>query len=466
MTSPLKHSKVGTMPHQSGSSRIDPFRLFSPEIVGLINHLLDPPDTERLRRVCRSWKVLSQFLNGHGTIARYCPAVYTSMLADGSLPTADTANACFRRWLCYEESIAAGLAHSVFRSCQVTMFDICNHMLVAGNVTGRLLVRKLQQGSNNTRQQSHQLSLRKILRPFIAVDFWLLEVFATVDGDLITHTDTGAKSYVARITSTGKVVWHVEQKFSGVAVGAKLVYQLHWNDFCALETLDLANGVQKKFSTNALPPRAPKSFGVFKLILSADEAFLAVKVKNQLLFIFKTSTGQLAHIEEPVSLGYTAYDECWVSSEPDSSGFVEACWEQGRISIIYLYTHQLSTGIFHRTKMMSFPEDNSAPRGGIDIGRRLIFEEQPDKHGVSSFLVRPLKTLNPNETDNGTASRPTILTMATEKSRERKPIELPRRAYLEDLEDYSNFFGIYDGYLVFHHIFTGRLMIADFRPPW
>lgn len=392
------------------------------------------------------------------------------MLADGSLPTTDTANACFRRWLCYEKSIAAGLAHSVFRSCRVTMFDICNHTLVAGNLTGRLLIRKLQQGSNHTRPQSHQLSLKKILRPFLAVDISMLEVFATVDGDIITHTYTEATSCVARITSTGKVVWYVEQGFSAVAVGANCVYQLNCGSgvgtIFALQTLDLANGVQKSYSKVAWPSRAPKSFGSFKLILSADEAFLAVKVKNQLLCIFKTSTTQLAHIEEPVSLGYTAYDDCWISPEPDSSGFFEACWEQGRVSIIYLYTHQHSTGTFHRTKMMSFPEDKSAPRGGVDIRRGLIFEEQADRYGVSSFLVRPLKTLNPNETAIGTASCPTILTMATEKSRERKPIELPRRADLDGLEDYSNFFGIYDGYLVFHHIVTGRLMIADFRPPW
>ncbi len=274
-------------------------------------------------------------------------------------------------------------------------------------------------------------------------------------------------SCVARITSIGKVVWYVEQHCSGVAVGAKCVYQFHcgpdFADFCALETLDLANGVQKNYLTVAWPS---KSFGSFKLILSADEAFLAVKVENRLLCIFKTSTGQLAHIEKPISLGYTAYDDCWMSPEPDSSDFIEACWEQGRVSIIYLYTHQVSTGTFYRTKIMSFPEDSFAPHGGIDIRRRLIFEEQSDENGVSSFLVRPLKTLNPNGTDNGTASCSKILTMATEKSRERKPIELPRRAYHKAHEPYSNSFRIYDGYLVFHHIVTGRLMIADFRPPW
>jgi len=458
------------MPHQSGSFRIDPFHLFPPEIVGLINDLLDPPDTERLRRVCRSWKALSQSLNGQGAVARHCPVAYTSLLVRRNLAHENTANACFRRWLCYEESISAGLAHSVFRACEVTMFDICNHMLVSGNLSGRLLVRKLQPGSNNTRQQSHQLSLKKILRPFIAVDLWLEGVFTTVDGDLITHTDAKTVSSIARITSMGKVVWCVEQDCSGVAVGANCVYLFHcgpdFGNFCALGTLDLVNGVQKSYSTVVWPSRAPKSFGSFKLILSADEAFLAVRVKNQLLCIFKTSTGQLAHIEEPVSLGYTAYDDCWMSPEPDSSDFLEACWEQGSVSIIYLYTHQVSTGTFHRTKIMSFPEDGFAPRGGIDIRRRLIFEEQSDKNGVSSFLVRPLKTLNPNETDNGTTSCRKFLTMATEKSRERKPIELPRRAYHEAHEPYSSSFGIYNGYLVFHHIVTGRLMIVDFRPPW
>lgn len=466
----IKALKVGTMPPQSGLSRIDPFRLFPPEIVGLINHLLDPPDTERLRRVCRSWKALSQFSNGYGTMARYCPAVYTSMLADGSLPTADTANACFRRWLCYERSIAAGFAHRVFRFCEVTMFEIRNHILVSGNSSGRLLVRKLHSGSADFSQQSYQLSLKKILRPFIAVEFSLMGVLATGDGDLIIHTETKLKSQVARITSTGKVVWFVEQEYSGAVIGANSVYHFHCGPglgrVCALETMDLTTGVQKSYSRVAWPSRAPKSFGSFKLVLSADEAFLAVKLKNQLLCIFKTSTGQLAHVEEPEPLGYTAYDDCWMSSEPDSPDFLEACWEQGRVSIIYLYTHQVSTGIFHRTRMMSFAEDSSAPRGRVDIRRGLVFEEQSDEHGVSSFLVRPLEALDPDGTGNKKASCPKNLTMAAGKSRERKPVELPRRRYEEDYEQDSNSFGFYDGYLVFHHIVTGRLMVADFRPPW
>jgi len=455
---------------QSETSRIDPFRVLPAELVGLINELLDPPDTERLRRVCRSWKALSQFSNGYGAVARYCPVVYTLMLADGSLPTANPANACFRRWLCYEESVAAGLAHSVFRACEATMLDIRNHTLVSGNLSGRLLVRKLQPSFNNTRERSHQLSLKKILRPFISVDFWLMGVFATADGDIITHTDAETVSCVARITSTGKVVWCVEQDCSGVAVGANCVYQFHcgpgFDGVCALETLDLANGVQKDYSTVALPSLALKAFGYFKLILSADEAFLAVKLKNQLLCIFNTATGQLAPIEEPEPLGYTAYDDCWMSPEPDSSDFLEACWEQCRVSIIYLYTYQVSTRKFHRTKIMSFPEDSSAPRGGIDIRRRLIFEEQSDENGVSSFLVRPWKALNSDGIDNETASCPSILTMATGKTRERKPVELPRREYHEAHEQYSNVFGIYNGYLVYHHLVTGRLMVADFRPPW
>lgn len=413
MTLPRRHSKVGTMPTQGELSRIDPFRSFPPEIVGLINHLLDPPDTERLRRVCRSWKALSQFFNGYGTMARYCPAVYTSMLADGSLPTADTANVCFRRWLCYERSIAAGFAHRVFRFCEVTMFEIRNHTLVSGNSSGRLLVRKLHSGSADLSQQSYQLSLKKILRPFIAVEFSLLGVLATGDGDLIIHTESKVTSHVARITSTGKVVWVVEQQYSGAVIGANSVYQLHYGPRvgrgCALGTLDLTTGVQKSYSRVAWPSRAPKSFGTFKLILSADEAFLAVKVKTQLLCIVKTSTGQLAHIEEPVSLGYTAYDDCWMSPEPGSSDFLEACWEQGRVSIIYLYTYQVLTGTFHRTRMMSFAEDSSAPRGGIDIRRRLIFEEHSDEHGVSSFLVRPLEAFSSDGTGNKTASCPRTL---------------------------------------------------------
>ena len=350
------------------------------------------------------------------------------------------------------------------------MFEIRNNILVSGNSYGRLLVRKLHSGSADFSQQSYQLSLKKILRPFIAVEFSLMGVSATGDGDLVIHTESKVKSHFARITGTGKVVWFFEREYSGAVIGANSVYQFHCGPslgrVCVLETLDLTTGVQKSYSRVAWPSRAPKSFGAFKLILSADEAFLAVKVKNQLLCIFKTSTGQLVHIEEPETLGYTAYDDCWMSPEPDSSNFLEACWEQGRISIIYLYTHQVSTGTFHRTKMMNFAEDSSAPRGGIDLRRRLIFEEQSDEHGVTSFVVRPLEAFNLDGTGNKTASCPKTLTMAAGNSRERKPITLPRRKYEVDYEQDSNSFGIYDGYLVFHHIVTGRLMVADFRPPW
>lgn len=42
----------------------DPFRYLPTESAQQINDLLDPPDTERMRRVCRSWKALSELLNG------------------------------------------------------------------------------------------------------------------------------------------------------------------------------------------------------------------------------------------------------------------------------------------------------------------------------------------------------------------------------------------------------------------
>ncbi len=102
------------------------------------------------------------------------------------------------------------------------MFVICNHMLVSGNLSGRLLVRNLQPCSS--------ASLKKILRPVIAVDLWLMGVFATVDGDLITHTDAKTVSCVARITSTEKS----SGKSNKIAVAQQLAPTVSTNSIAVL----------------------------------------------------------------------------------------------------------------------------------------------------------------------------------------------------------------------------------------
>ena len=195
----------------------------------------------------------------------------------------------------------------------------------------------------------------------------------------------------------GEVVWFMKHECSSLAVGAKCFYVLHVHGnvggFYGLETLDLENVVSRARSMAVAPYRAANSFCDLRMVLSADEALIAVKLKNELLCIFETSSGQLMHIEEPEPLGYDASDACWVYSTAKQSEFMEVCWKQGRVSIIYLTKRRpLSTGNIRRTKVMSFAEDSLAPRGGLDIHRNLTFEERIDRHGVCLFLVKPLKT--------------------------------------------------------------------------
>ena len=299
--------------------RFDPFRHLPPEIVGLINGLLDPPDTERLRRVCKSWKALSEFFNDHGALERHFPTVCNSTIAEGDVTTAKLANVRFRQWLCYEQSLAAGLVQSVVRACEITVWDIRNHLLVSGNSSGRVLIRTLRSGSNNTCPDRRQLSLKTILQPFRkAKYFWLNDIFATVNGDIVTQLVTDSRQAIARVTSMGEVVWFMKHECSSLAVGAKCFYVIHVHGsvggFYGLETLDLENGVSRARSTDVAPYRAPNSFGDLRMVLSADEALIAVKLKNELLCIFETSSGQLMYIEEPEPLGYDASDACWVYS--------------------------------------------------------------------------------------------------------------------------------------------------------
>ena len=65
--------------------------------------------------------------------------------------------------------------------------------------------------------------------------------------------------------------------------------------------------------------------GALRVVLSADEVPIAVKRKNELLYRFETSSGQLMHIEEPEPLGGDASDACWVHSPAKPSEFMEVC---------------------------------------------------------------------------------------------------------------------------------------------
>lgn len=431
----------------------------------MIIDLFEPTDTERLRRVCKAWKMLSESLVGRKAVARYCSAQYKSLLAKGKLQDANAANECFRKWLCFEQSLTAGLANEVYTLCEVTKFDIRGDMLVTGNNSGRLLLRTMRPTSLTALQGSHQLSLTKLLRSFIKTKFWLCDVFATACGRVIVRLDSEEIPYLACITTPDTVDWCVEQELSGMTLGANTTYLFEYGEVIgwnyALVTIDLASGARKAYEVATAPARPFGGFGRFKLILSADERFLAVKVKTQLICIFHTSTGRLKPIEDTNPSGYSAYDDTWMSSELDSSNFVETCWEQGHVSTIYLYTHKVSTDSFHREEFASWSKGDSAPRGGVDIRRGLVFEDYFEK-GVSSFVIRPLEYSQSDKILREEASQRKVLTMGKRGTGPRKPVELPGRSYVQESEEDSNFFGIHGDHLVYHHVTTGRLMVAGF----
>ena len=470
LSAPSLQSVVGNDLAQHQPHQFDPLGLLPPEILGLIIKLLDPPDTERLRRVCRSWKAFSEAFNGLGALAQHCPTIHQSLQATGTHAVAESANLLFRRWLCYEENVSAGFVQRVFQYGDVTTWDIRNHVLVSGNYSGRLLIRSLQPGSNSVRPESRQLSLNKILRPFIATEFYFRQAFATVDSDIITYVESKNMGYISRVTAEGKVVWFVKRSCSAIVAGTKYVYTLYWRSrpgwAYRLDRLDITNGVSESSTSVRAPKRAVNAFGTLRLILSGDEMFVAFKCKNYFLSIFQTSPGKLMHIKGEERLQYTSSDACWVSSEPGSSNFSEICWKQGRVSKMFLYTYEVSKKRFLRTEIMSSPQDEYAPRGGIDMGRRLIFEERPHFRGFSYFFVRPLKLSRSNSTKLSCAYDSKPLTISTGEIGRRKPVEFPGRKCHQDRGLETNFFGFYDDYLVFHHVATGRLMIADFRPAW
>ena len=200
-------------------TRLDPFNYLPGEITGLIIEVLDPPDTERLRRVCRSWKALSECFNGSQAIKRHCPKLYSPDLA-----CVQIANLRFRRWLCTEQNIKVALAQTAVRSCKVTLWDICNHMLVTGNGSGRLMLRALQPCPTLPFNGSRQISLNSILRPFLKSNFRLSEVLATVDGDIVFTLETDEERYLFKMTTKGKIIWHLKDDWRYVLRGSLLPF--------------------------------------------------------------------------------------------------------------------------------------------------------------------------------------------------------------------------------------------------
>ena len=464
----------------SGHEQIHPrsvglFRHLPPEILALINDLLDPSDTEYLRRVCKYWKSLSENLNCRAAIAKHWPtAVSGSFFCTG---VDQTANACFRRRLFYEESLKAGFAQRVVRSHEVECWDICNNVLVSGNDSGRLSIQSLR--PSTSRHESHQLSLRTILRPLIwGPTIHLCGVKLTLYGDIIAQIRLGSKSLnrssrIVRLTQAGNVSWNVKQPCNGVAVGAETIYVFHYHPSLeirySLTTLVAKEGKAKSTSTATDFPSAldPEVNG--NLVLSADESFIAVNNSIHLLCLFEVGTKQLVEIMEPHPLRDVREGNCSIVPDHGSCNFFEVCWRKQYVIFAYHYTYDITIRAFHRRRILNFAhhfDNTSTPRAGIDVYHRMVFKEVYGPDGPL-FSIQPLETHRIDGEDFQHQVKWSYLTAPIGSSRERKIVNFSMKC-LEwwNIACDPDFFGMWKGFLVFWHLPSKRLMVADFRPSW
>lgn len=443
------------------------------EISALINDLLDPPDTECLRRVCKDWKHISENLNGRAAIAKHWPTAFSDPLFNAGFDT--TANACFRRRLFYEESLKVGFAQRVIRSYGVECWDVCNNVLVSGNASGRLSIQSLL--PSISRHEHHQLSLRAVLRPFIWATIYLCGVKLTLNGDIIAQIYHSPKSpnrpsYIVRLTQAGNVSWFVKQPCNGITVGAKAIYVFHFHPSLrsrhSLTTLDAKTGKLKSTSTTTAFPNALDPEVNYSLILSLDESFIAVKCSNHLLCLFDVGTEQLVEIIEPHPLCSVVEGYCSVLPAQESCNFVEVCWREQYVIFVYHYTYDITIRAFHRKRILDFPHHTvnpHTPRPGIDVHCRLICNEVFDDR--PRFIVKPLETHSVDGEDFQHHVKWRFLTAPIGDSRERKVVDFSIKELKWWNTEYDpDFFGMWKGFLVFWHLPSTRLMVADFRPSW
>ena len=163
---------------------------------------------------------------------------------------------------------------------------------------------------------------------------------------------------------------------SAVAISTKYVYMLRIAitpmEDLILNTINLSDGEWKKSST--VPPMELPitAFGVLKMVVSADDAFIAVKTANLLLCMLNAATGEIMKSYDLYEIEYfeDSYDASWILPEPDSSDFLEICWRRGYIEVIYYYKFEAHNKRFTREPLMVNPRGCLTACGGVDYHRR------------------------------------------------------------------------------------------------
>ena len=479
MTTDMAGSEVRYANSKCQQIEDDPFRRLPTEVVGLLIAKLDNHDTERLRRVCKSWKALSEFFNGLQAIARRCP-----MLLPLAKLQPQHANLCFRRWLCTEKSLAAGHAHDVVRCHRSMFWDIRNHVLITASRAGWLQFRMLKPSSASASSIRSELHLRNILQPLITRDDtgFLRGVHATMDGDVICIVERNRLTYLARITASGNVVWWTRHNWMASTITSKFVYVFdHYHTDIVLAIIDISNG-HIMGSPSIHTSHISFWFEDYTMVMSADERFIVVKSKGFIVTVLDVGKGTFIKLEEAPNMPLRGgIDQLWLTPEPDSSNFRELLWRKDDCVIGSRYIYQGPNGRYARkeasaTMIPHSKEGGGVPRG-IDFDRRLVFEEVPNADGSSIFHVKSLssyrtfhygdETSHSMSGDGGDSNHnSSIITAPGLKNGQRKKVVMSKGAVHQECRGKADFFGWRDDYLVFHDIKKGRLVVLRFYPDW
>ena len=472
MDSLLEDDTVRTKHARENQTRADPFNYLPLEITSLIVGMLEPPDTELLRRVCKFWKTLSEALNGYNAVARHCPKALQLMSAKSKKP-----NLCFRQWLCFEQNLKAGLAQDVVPFNEATTWDIHNHLLVAGHPCGEVRIMPLRQSSTTI---SALLNLNTLLRPHQLGEIVLNVVSLAEDGDIIVQLSSEEgnpeeRRYIAKLTTAGTVVWLTTTDWDTVAIGLEYAYVLtpsNWDGDCKVLITDLKSGSQ--ISSFEIPPlnRAPDSYGVLKSVLSSDEAFVLVKKSNQVLCIYDTIRRRVTDIKgTPPQFSGPCLD-CTIIPDPNSSDFFGIFGDGEPPCVIYKYTYDILTHTFTLVHFRSFEYEPWAPGFGYDIGRDLVFEDYMYENGaytyedgVQAFTVRSLRRfplIGPNAYKDTQKS----ITVVEKNTDGKRKVTLPVKGFPEDDWLVPDFFGVHNEYLVYFSSYMRLLVVFDFWPSW
>ena len=455
--------------------RIDPFRHIPGEIVGLVIKKLPPPDTERLRRVSRSWKTLSEFFNGAQAIRKHCP-----MLEPLAKACPERANVHFRRWLCIEQSVAAGLAHDVIEYQGVRYWDIRNHTLVAARFCGTVYMCALKPGLCST-TRSRELSLKTIIPSWVEGEWGLGGIFVTMDGDAVCLITAEAHNYIVRVSSCGKIVWLINQEWKLATVSSQKLYVIqHFTTdilgrkIFMLDTFNLSNGmlvgssVLIRVATSHSWTRSSIGSSEWVMVMSTDERHIAIKVRNKILGFLDTTDGHLIFLSRQDDIPPSEQiDQSWVTAEPNSSDFCEVLWKDGHnLVIVSRYIHRSYTNIYTRIPLMVRPTEVMTGHRGTDLDRGIVFTEYLQEDGSSTFGVDPLSNRDKHDLRDVAKGGFRKISAPDQRTGQRKEVSIQEGEYRENCGEMSDFFGWWNGYLVFHQVSKGNLVVLSFYPKW